>query len=351
MAQAKELAELGSVITVDNGNIGIGTSSPSSKLTVNGSIQATGGDLYLKRAGANDAALYFGSNTDCYIYSGNSTQIMAFATASLERVRIDGSGNVGVGVSSMSQKLVVGGSAYTRVQVNGSTNGGIYFTQNGVDGGTITGSTTAIQVYAPGYGEAMRVNSNGSLTVGTSAANTGPANTSALYGYRVSSIAWLMQNNATTNGYVLELLSGSGASSAWNFVDGYDSIFGTPTMKFKIDGNGSMYNGTGTYGTLSDIKLKENIVDATPKLDKVMQLQVKNFNFINTPELKQIGFIAQEFEQVFPSLIEETEDKDQDKNPTGGTTKAIKTAVLIPILVKAIQELKAEVDALKAKSN
>jgi hypothetical protein len=119
---------------------------------------------------------------------------------------------------------------------------------------------------------------------------------------------------------------------------------GAAETKFQVLDSGNCVNKNGSYGTISDVKNKENIVDATPKLDKLNQLQVRNFNFIGD-ELKQIGFIAQEFEQVFPSMVQENTDKDENGNDLGTTTKSIKTSVLVPILVKAIQELNAKVEA------
>ena len=118
--------------------------------------------------------------------------------------------------------------------------------------------------------------------------------------------------------------------------------------KLNIFSNGTVSNRTGTYNSLSDAKLKENIVDATPKLDKLMQVQVRNYNLIGD-ELKQIGFVAQELEQIFPSLIDNVPDFDKDNEPTGEVTKGVKLTVLIPILVKAIQELNAKVDAQAAE--
>ena len=139
----------------------------------------------------------------------------------------------------------------------------------------------------------------------------------------------------------------------------YGSSANATVVNIRIDGAGDVNNLNGVYGTLSDIKLKENIVDASSKLDDLMKLKVRNFNFkpitdkdgnvVNQPEIKQIGFIAQEVEQVFPSLIQEAIDKDAKGNNLETTTKTIKSSVLVPMLVKAIQELKAEVEALKAK--
>ena len=77
-----------------------------------------------------------------------------------------------------------------------------------------------------------------------------------------------------------------------------------------------------------------------------MQVKVRNYNLIGD-ELKQIGFVAQELEQIFPNLVEDCPDLDKENNDLGTVTKNVKSSIFIPILVKAIQELKAEVDSLK----
>jgi hypothetical protein len=154
----------------------------------------------------------------------------------------------------------------------------------------------------------------------------------------------LVVSNETASPYGLFVQwSGAAPNNTANyFLAGSD----TTNLKIVIYSNGTVSNRTGTYNTISDVKLKENIVDATPKLDKLMQVKVRNYNLIGD-ELKQIGFVAQELETIFPSLIDNVPDVDKNKEPTGEITKGVKLTVMIPILVKAIQELKAEVDSLK----
>ena len=136
---------------------------------------------------------------------------------------------------------------------------------------------------------------------------------------------------------------------------------------------------TADAGTLtSDQRLKTNIVDASPKLEDVMKLKVRNFEWI--PEYhpakvgeKKIGFIAQELETVFPSLISEHDVarnneiqevlyKEGDVIPSGKSVGDVKVAAkahepvmrksyksaFTPILVKALQELTLRVEALEA---
>jgi hypothetical protein len=116
------------------------------------------------------------------------------------------------------------------------------------------------------------------------------------------------------------------------------------TQRFQFTSAGQAYNSTGTWGTISDVRLKENIFDATPKLNGLMQLRVVNYNLKSDPEVKQLGFIAQEVEQVFPGLVESLEEDCE-----GGHYKTVKTTVLIPMLVKAIQEQQAIITALTAR--
>ena len=123
----------------------------------------------------------------------------------------------------------------------------------------------------------------------------------------------------------------------------YVAISVNGTQRFQFNGLGQAYNTTGTWGTISDARLKENIVDATPKLDGLMRLRVVNYNLKADPDVKQVGFIAQEVEQVFPGLVESgapTED--------GDFYKSVKTSVLVPMLVKALQEQQAQIDFLNS---
>jgi hypothetical protein len=180
--------------------------------------------------------------------------------------------------------------------------------------------------------ERMRIDSSGNLLVGTTAAlNSGK-------------VTVRTPTSFTGSGFRSD--SETAAGTGWNHFYGTSST--NSVANIIIYGNGNIINANNSYGAISDIKLKENIVDATPKLEKLNQVRVVNYNLIGE-EQKQIGVVAQELEGIFPSMIEESPDKDAEGNDLGTTTKSVKYSVFVPMLIKAIQEQQAIINDLKAR--
>ena len=153
--------------------------------------------------------------------------------------------------------------------------------------------------------------------------------------------------------YTAGISSGSSqsANSTYTLFTGYyvtTAPSGTGTLCYKVTTNGNVYNTNSSYGSISDIKLKENIVNTSPKLDDLMSVRIVNYNLKEGQTHKQIGVIAQELEQIFPSMVEESQDFDKDGNDLGTTTKGVKYSVFVPMLIKALQELNAKFDAYVA---
>jgi hypothetical protein len=200
--------------------------------------------------------------------------------------------------------------------------------------------------------ERMRITSAGKFQYGTSS--------DWIFNIQSSAGGYLLNSHNTRNvsGDVNALFQlGNNA----NNTSSYFLVCSMPSGdKMYILGNGNVQNTNNSYGAISDIKLKENIVDATPKLENLLKVKIRNYNLIGE-ETKQIGVIAQELEQIFPSMVDETEDfkeveiEDEEGNiikerqSLGTTTKSVKYSVFVPILIKAIQELKTEIDTLKNK--
>jgi hypothetical protein len=154
------------------------------------------------------------------------------------------------------------------------------------------------------------------------------------------------QNNTTYNSSVLNIQGDRTTSnSSYNLIAAAN---GDSSGQFAVRDSGNVVHTNNSYGAISDQKLKENIVDATAKLQKLNQVRIVNFNRIGN-EQKQIGVIAQELEQIFPSMIEVAIDRDAEGNDLGTTTKSVKYSVFVPMLIKAVQELTARIAALEAK--
>ena len=154
-----------------------------------------------------------------------------------------------------------------------------------------------------------------------------------------------------------------------------------------IYADGDIENDNNSYGAYSDERLKKNIVDATPKLDELNKLRVVNFNWKHSDKnsggnsIKQLGFIGQEVKEIFPGIVTEKDTRDiidelEYKNYSeeekalfkkdddgkwcrvleDGSIKgnkdglSMKYSVLVPMLVKGLQELSAKNDALEAEN-
>ncbi|MEC8552514.1 MAG: tail fiber domain-containing protein, partial [Pseudomonadota bacterium] len=121
----------------------------------------------------------------------------------------------------------------------------------------------------------------------------------------------------------------------------YSTKSGVTQSKASIHMDGTYRSRNNTYTSYSDIKLKENIVDANSQWDDIKGLKVRNFNFkIDDPSQKMIGVIAQEAETVCPNLVRDipdTEEKDGEIHETGTHTKEVKYSILYMKAIKCLQ--------------
>nr|AOE13329.1 cell wall surface anchor family protein [uncultured bacterium] len=178
--------------------------------------------------------------------------------------------------------------------------------------------------------EHMRIASDGKVSVGTT--DTGFAS-----GVGVKIRPGLDGSIATVD---------SASTSASTSLIMYST--GASAYRFYVSWAGTIYATSTSITGISDERLKENIVDLDEGLDTVMSLKPRKFDWKNGKG-KNIkgdrGFIAQEFETVLPDLTEEL----KDEVPEGEAPYKGVNLNLTPILVKAIQELKAENDTLKSQ--
>ena len=330
-------------VTIDTSQIvGVGTTSPSSlssaKLVVSQGSDADG--IFLRGGGTRQIML--GTSSTMGYINVDNTSGLGFNVNGPERMRLDTSGALIVGTTATAGKLGVNSASDTAgtltVALQNGTNAyqGLRLTS--------TGNALAFDRYNGSWAESARFDINGNLLVGQTAQSnverlgvTFTGNNEGVYAVNSSAsptgtaITANFPSGTGTNGTGCILYKGRTAG-----VD-----------RFYVYGNGNVVNTNNSYGALSDVKLKENITDTTPKLAQLNQVRVVNYNLIGD-ETKQLGVVAQELEQIFPAMVEQTPDRDAEGNDLGTTTKSVKYSVFVPMLIKAIQEQQAIIQQLQA---
>ena len=121
------------------------------------------------------------------------------------------------------------------------------------------------------------------------------------------------------------------------------SLAGAEEFRFDQNGSNGDFHATGDViafsTTPSDSKLKKNVKDIEYGLDTVMKLNPKQYDW-KKDNRHDIGFIAQEVEEVIPEVVKDKEWFD-DK------IKTLDYEKLTAVLIKAVQELKEEIEELK----
>jgi hypothetical protein len=349
-----------------SGRVGIGTTSPGSALevkaaapvlTVNSAV-ANASSIVLQENGTTYARFRFdGNNVDIGNLYVNGATI--FNAGNAERARIDSSGRLLVGTSSSAS---AGDSQYSRLQIRGNTSGspqlGIISIQREEAASNITTNE--------GIGEIVFTDNAGNTfaaVVCEADANAGSGDypgrlvfSTTADGASSPTERTRIDSNGTHQLYGLNdtllSLTNRGAGTSYITFAGLHSATGpsTGTPSCYIYSNGNVVNTNNSYGALSDLKLKENIVDASSQWRDIKALQVRNYNFkkeTNQPTHTQIGLVAQEAEVVSPGLVYESPDRDAEGNDLGTVTKNVNYSVLYMKAVKALQEAMERIETLE----
>lgn len=352
MSKNTQLGNLVNGIYVDaSGNVGIGTSAPSSKLHLVGTLRINNPSV-----SGQYMELYTSSGISYYNSQNNSAFYTAFqhifntdGASATERMRITSGGGVLFKPStSDSIEIFYNGTTSTGAMssdtnnfiIGGQTGKGMTFCTNNLGqekmritvGGNILMGTTTDNGY--------KLNVSGSIY-----ASGGIVSNSSVYG--VGGIG--SQGNIVIDyGYAFGLNSNTqNSANAWNF---YVSSSFSNNIRFFYGGSGvgsgtakAQIDTSGNYSALSDINKKKDIALSTLGLTEVMQLKPSTFKFKDDEKQEeQIGFIAQEVKDIIPhAYYEDSEGEDK--------FIGLNQTAFIPVLVKAIQELKAEIDILKNK--
>ena len=302
------------------GSVTLTTPSTASDFTQtlpagNGTILTTAGVTTPVEFAAGTAALPSitttgDTNTGAFFPAADT---VAIGTGGTERMRVDSSGNVGIGTSAPASPLQVSGTARFGAGPSDATNATVamYSDGTGISIEAFQGNNAATKrnIWLNAYG--------GTLLVGTTTQRNG--------------ITLQHSDGATTYR--------PNNNAAFGVHHFNSDVGGTATLKSYVQCD-------GTYTNISDQRFKTDITPARSYLGDLLKIQVVNYRWKDDDSAeKKLGVIAQQVEQVFPAMVKNVVGNTQ----TGETQKMIPYEVFVPMLITAIQELKAENDDLKAR--
>jgi hypothetical protein len=321
-----------------------------------GSTQA--GMKFMRTASGSSGTYDIGIDTDNafkFVYAGDS------GGTGTERMRIDSSGRLMIGTTTeggqFADDLTIANSGHTGITIRSGTDnvGSLYFSDgtSGDDeyrGAVQYNHTSNFLRFYSDAAERMRIQSDGDVLIGTtsgvqngrlevrsdktSASTVTFANTNASY---VGTVMLLHAERETTN-------------NSYEFIGCRieSPAPGVQAFRLEVGDDGDVRNVNGSYGTISDISLKENIVDANSQWDDFKNLKFRSYNYKEStgfPTHKQIGVVAQEAETVCPNLVQTGREDENTKE----THKFVKTSILYMKGMKALQEAIAKIEVLETK--
>ena len=403
----------GLTLQPNGGNVGIGTTAPLTNLHIGSGTEGENLGLKINRGATTNFLVacdgtkqaYIGvDNSNAFIKLGSlSNHPVQISQANANAIYIDTSKNVGIGTSAPiasanKRVLAVQGAWGGQLDIMVGT---VSHAQFGTDNYS-TGQSARIQsrdgiIFKVAAGTvAMKLDSNGTITQNTTSASpvsanfiTGNSNCDITMKSANSSALTRLRNG--TNDFQVHTSSGLGMAVG---ASGHVGVFGSGASSYRTDtamtsgtavstrrwgfgggtggtnsvfyiineGNAGVYvnHGNTSWTAHSDERIKDNIVLLGTVLPDIMNMRCVKYNRFgdNSADKTKIGFIAQDWETVFPEVVDEMGGMVIEADGTLTTTENSESDVIakgvsytetIPVLLKAIQEQQTLIEALTAR--
>ena len=345
------LNALGANTTASN-NTAVGTSSLITTTTGHSNTSLGRQSMYWNTTGYNNTAV----GMDAQQSNTNGHSNVSIGVNALF-ANIGGHSNTAVGTSALDANTTGSGNTAIGLGAGGAITTGTSNTFLGKDSGksqtTSNGSTFIGQ--DAGYHITTGAKSTiigayngnqGGLDIRTSNNNIVLSDGDGNPRVQISGVGGM--NVKPSSGDVIIATSTHGANNSNSIFVGVNSS----AVVFNVTTNGNVTNTNNSYGALSDVKLKENIIDASSQWNDIKALTVRKYSMktdnLDAPNM--LGVVAQEVEAVgMGGLITESPDKNPDGTVLETTTKSVNYSILYMKAVKALQEAMTRIETLEAK--
>ena len=326
-------------------------------------------NLYFKIGANKKNIINFGDNDDTdigQIFYDHNGDYMSFKTNTTEKLRITSSGRVNIGDRTTSPDELVHihtASGDARVHIEGADDAELILRSHSGDSTIIFSDASASNVGNINYdhgtdslsfrtnsAEHVRINQHGFVKMKGDMSSHMSADGNNYHEMQADNphIQILNMKHGSSNGYGIMMQFNHGKSTHWAFRV-YNYASGSTNAFIRTDGD--LENINNSYGGTSDVKLKENIVDASSQWDDIKALRVRNFNYkSDESKTKMLGLVAQEAEQVCPSLVKDQPDLGEENEDLGTTTKFMKYSIVYMKAIKALQEAQERIEKLEQEN-
>jgi hypothetical protein len=353
-----------------SGNVGIGTTSPGSPLTID--TGGTADALRIGNSAGTDTFIRLGStgtNTDTHgvIKYDKDDNYLSLVVAGESHggggILIANGGNVGIGTSSPSSKLHIAENAsgttdmlilHANADGAGENNGIASIKLMGdaehaafIKGGHTTNGNTILTFHTDAHDsgknpqERMRILDDGAVVINATARPVVGTEFLGVHGGSASNSVGIAAAVSHNEGIPF-------------FASNSSNSFADRLMRFAAGSGGDVrgtiiFNGSAmVYGGTSDYRLKENITSISDGITKLKNLNPINFNWIKDETNTNImGFLAHEVQAVMPEAVAGEKDAVDSKGKED--YQEMDYGRITPLIVAALQEAIGRIEALEAK--